>query len=441
VQPTTVNTPEDDAVVQDATPDPTFDPWHDHDERGRLPEEVPFRFDLRVNHPQALQGRLGLPPVSQKVSAALNVLVANLWYARLRGAHWVFYSRDRVHYATMRQAVDRCPTFYTRTNVINAVDVLEAAGLIEHWKTAPSPYAEFRSRVRATPALIGRLGAPHVEAFSLEPTALIILRDADGQLLPFAESRDIGRLRRDVEAQNAFIAAFKIEFGLAEARCDESGVLRVAGRWFNPLRRSAHRVFNGNFSRGGRWYGTFWQGLPKAARGALLIDGAPTVELDFRACHLRLLAAMAGVNLPFDDAAFDPFCIRGVPRRAIKLTFNIMLNASSKRAAHGAVAEKFRSRPTYPKPGDAMAAVAEHFPRFERFWNTGIGLRLQNLDAKICARVQRTLRQANVPVLSVHDSFIVRESEKDLLEQTMNHEMGEMCSKLREGYTQVLQQL
>ena len=82
-----------------------------------------------------------------------------------------------------------------------------------------------------------------------------------------------------------------------------------------------------------------------------------------------------------------------------------------------------------------MAAVIQHFPRFERFWNTGIGLRLQNLDARICTRVQRALRQANVPVLSVHDSFIVRESQKDLLEQTMNHEMSEMCSRLRERYT------
>ena len=60
---------------------------------------------------------------------------------------------------------------------------------------------------------------------------------------------------------------------------------------------------------------------------------------------------------------------------------------------------------------------------------------IQSRSLEKCNLPGETLRQANIPVLSVHDSFIVRESQKDLLEQTMNREMGEMCSKLRESNT------
>jgi hypothetical protein len=232
-------------------------------------------------------------------------------------------------------------------------------------------------------------------------------------------------MRKDVEAHNEFIAGFDIRVSHPDSHYDDVGFLHFRDRCLNPLRRRYYRAFNGNFSRGGRWFGPFWQGLPRAARKTLFIDVSPTTELDFRACHLRLLAAMARITLPFDDPAFDPFTILNLPRPIVKLAFNIMLNAQSERGALSALSNKLREHgwePAYPLARRSMAALERRFPGLGPYWNTCIGLRLQNLDARICARVQRTLRHQGVPVLSIHDSFVVPQINSRLLQDVMNEE-------------------
>ena len=77
-----------------------------------------------------------------------------------------------------------------------------------------------------------------------------------------------------------------------------------------------------------------------------------------------------------------------------------------------------------------MVAVRHHFPGLERFWCSGVGLRLQNIDADICQRVQRRLRRSIIPVLSVHDSFIVPVSFDSVLQDAMEEEMQRACASL-----------
>jgi hypothetical protein len=280
-----------------------------------------------------------------------------------------------------------------------------------------------------------RLGRPQLAAFATAPRHLIVLRDAEGALLNYRASRDVARLRDDVAAHNAFLAGVAIGVAHPEVSRDEHGFLVVGDQWLNPYRTAYYRVFNRNFSCGGRWFGPFWQGLPSRVRAGLTLDGAATVELDFRACHLRLLAALVGSALPFDNPTFDAYAIPGWPRAQVKLAFNIMLNADSVPVGRGALAQHLRhARVPHPQraAGALMAAIIAHFPGFEAFWNTGIGLRLQNRDATICARVQRRLRTAGIPCLSVHDSFIVPASARSELNTVMDQEMDKMCQRIRQ---------
>ena len=77
-----------------------------------------------------------------------------------------------------------------------------------------------------------------------------------------------------------------------------------------------------------------------------------------------------------------------------------------------------------------MDAIAGQWPQLAHFWSSGIGLRLQNIDAEICARVQRALRRAGIPVLSIHDSFIVRSRNQSVLADAMEEEMVRACAVL-----------
>jgi hypothetical protein len=364
---------------------------------------------------------------SPQVRAAMVAAVANLVAAHGSCRTWLFYSRDRNHY----RGLDRyAPTHYRRHTTIAAVEGLANAGLIEHEPTAASPFAQYRSRFRATTRLatiIARLG---VDAVHTEVRELLILRDADGHFAPYRDTAKTWGMRRDVRLQNKFMQRHTITLNHPAARVDDRGWVVVRDQRIDPTRTAAYRVFNRDFDHGGRWYGPWWQHLPADVRTGLLIDGKSTIELDFRACHLRLLAAAADVHLPDGD----PYELSGFLRRDVKLAINVMINAPSSQSALGALVAEFRNELDNQAPAHAeklMGAIREGFPRLRMFWNSAVGLNLQNVDADICARILRHLRWRGIPCLSVHDSFVVPEASRGILADTMARIFDEACQSLR----------
>ena len=267
-----------------------------------------------------------------------------------------------------------------------AVDYLEQAGLIEHQKTRPSRSAIFRSRIRASALLLARL--EDIEAdFLFEPREVLFLRDADGRPLGYRDWGRIGAMRDDVLQHNRFLAAIDVHVDHPSASYDEARFLRVQGRWLDPRRRQYHRVFNGSWRAGGRWYGPFWQCLPSKIRPHLRINGEPVVECDYRACHLKLLCAIAGIELPWHDEGYDPYRLPDIPRAQVKTAFSIMLNAYSEANARWAIFGELRVN--HADAWRLMERIRSQWPGLARCWCSGAGLRLQGVDAEICARVQR----------------------------------------------------
>jgi hypothetical protein len=193
-----------------------------------------------------------------------------------------------------------------------------------------------------------------------------------------------------------------------------------------------HRTFNGDFEHGGRWYGPAWQNLPKKQRSHLTIDGLPTCELDILSCHPRLLCASMGLQLPFHDPSYDFYRLPSFERGEVKLAFNVLLNAP--REGPRALADALRKlgvADARARSADLCNAVTNAWPALAPCWSTGIGLRLQRVDADICARVQAELRVVGVPVLSIHDSFIVPARDRPALQDAMYVTMKEAGERLR----------
>jgi hypothetical protein len=189
-------------------------------------------------------------------------------------------------------------------------------------------------------------------------------------------------------AQNAFLERINITLRHPDAAYDTQGFLLVGGRRLNPARNSYYRIFKESFLHCGRWYGPWWQSVPSRIRNGIYLNGEPTCEPDIRGCHIRLLCAAAGIEL--GDA--DPYDGLGLRRGDVKLAINIMLNASGWRSARAALVEHLHD--DYGAAAAAhvdliKGAIERRFPELRRFWNTGCGLVLQNVDADICARVQR----------------------------------------------------
>ena len=114
-------------------------------------------------------------------------------------------------------------------------------------------------------------------------------------------------MRRDVIEQNELSNKLDIRLHDDSWLRDDRGFYRHRdGRLLNPRRQAVYRVFNASWRRGGRFYGGWWQQLSSSSRTRLTINGAEVVEHDLNACHLRMAAALAGVQLPRNR---DPYLL------------------------------------------------------------------------------------------------------------------------------------
>src|SRR5262245_54943742 len=130
----------------DATfwPHPVDFEWahEDHAGLGLRSCDKPFQPCLTLVDAHAMSATLGLPSCSDAlVNAAISGIAANLVsLVQVGEAEWLFYPRDHNHYALVRRYV---PDFYRRRVMIDALDRLQDAGLIEHQPTRPSPRARY----------------------------------------------------------------------------------------------------------------------------------------------------------------------------------------------------------------------------------------------------------------------------------------------------------
>jgi hypothetical protein len=144
------------------------------------------------------------------------------------------------------------------------------------------------------------------------------------------------------------------------------------------------------------------------------------------------LCASAGLELQTED----PYELVGFSRSEVKLAINIMLNAPSWPSARAAICDELHEgygATAGARADSVRAAVGNAYPALERYWNTGYGLLLQNVDATICMNVQQHLRREAIPCLSVHDSFIVPTKARSRTVAIMDQELQRACQKLRKG--------
>lgn len=244
-------------------------------------------------------------------------------------------------------------------------------------------------------------------------------RDGSYEYQKIEWTPELSKMRDDLYRYNGFMATHRITL---DGRRIQTALVRKFARTLNE---------------GGRFYRAEYQGMKKKDRARLLMDGEPTIELDFSALHPTLLYLQLGLAVPEDPYEAS------VPREDYKLALNIAINAKNEAQAGRCIARKIAAkrinreraaeglddlteaeeRSVVPSEDDTQRAqrATEELagdPLGSRYY-TGDGSRLQRVDSDIAALVMTRLMRRNIPALCIHDSFIVRAKHQDVLRGEM----------------------
>jgi hypothetical protein len=296
------------------------------------------------------------------------------------------------------------------TPMMRVLDAAEKAGLIVQVRGSWSD--SLRTEVVPTSKLQLLLqAAKDFEFEDLYQKELIVLRDKIGRDVEVPDTLEVRQLRTNLEQINASARQF--------AWSHDGHTIASADLVY-------HRVFNETFGRGGRFY-TSGKAHKRAFRQSLAVDGEPTVEVDFRSMHPRMLYHERNLAAPADAYDYPVPGLEGLApsdARAIrKSTLTIALYCKKiqkpPRALQGRLEEKGIVLPDGVSPEDLLHAAEEaHQPILDSFYK-GESVRLQYLDSVIAEEVMLKFVGVNRPCLCIHDSFLVKQADEELLTATM----------------------
>ena len=206
-------------------------------------------------------------------------------------------------------------------------------------------------------------------------------------------------------------------------------------RRFSPRLRA---IFNNeSWDDGGRLYavltkyGVNYQDIPSDYRNTITIDGNPTIELDYGALHISMLYAQEGVA-----TLADPYDIANLPRAFVKKALLVIINADDRTAALKSLEndakvmqnrtllskKKHALKQAYQECGNidsVLTTIERHHVAIAKHFYTGEGIKLQNKDSLMAIEILNRFVASGIPVLPVHDSFIIEKSQERNLRAVM----------------------
>lgn len=232
----------------------------------------------------------------------------------------------------------------------------------------------------------------------------IIMKDQNKNRVNFKGNSETKILRNKLESTNKLYQQFDFRTVLNSDR--------TTTRLFPRLTA----IYNNNsFNDGGRLYcipyrGINYQQLNKQERAKIQINLADTVELDFSTLHLSMLYAQRNIELLSDPYSFD--CDRNIAKKTIL----VLINAETEYSASKALEKEYKNTLDF-KP--IIAAAKKYHTPIADCFGSGIGIKLQNYDARIAVNVVSHFTAKGVPCLPIHDSFIVDKRYKEQLKDVM----------------------
>jgi hypothetical protein len=373
-----------------------------------------------------------------KSEEAIACFSYNLIKAVKLGQYEVSFSSDRNVYNHVILNGEKIHTGVGYTATMQLVDLFEDEGLLLVEKGYKFSKLKKSGFIQLTQRLVD-----------------MVEDNVDTEVLVMKQSKDVLILRNDKGLPLEFVAnkyTRSIIKVLTKYNKFMSGhVVTLDGE---TLDTGLCRIFNKNFKQGGRLYtsGNSYQGVYAYRRKDILIDGAPTAEVDIKGSHISMLHTLSNsyflegwdhYSVEMDGVAeydtdtlsyilcycnekYNPF------RNLVKLALLIMVNADDQVTAEYALMEKIKAELSKTKTdlekmdegslenlmvcGLKNVNITELFKKIkkkhlgiEHHFFTGVGNELQKLEGDIFMIVVDMCIDEGYPVLVIHDSCRAKE--------------------------------
>jgi len=193
------------------------------------------------------------------------------------------------------------------------------------------------------------------------------------------------------------------------------------------------RVFyRADWNLGGRFHGGWWQSIKEDWRKQIYINSEATIEQDYSGLHINLLYGLQGLEPPRDPYTLDKLLrfTDAEQRKIVKGLALMGINAKSPKAAFSAFRQDQQTGSVEKSLKDKqlellLEAFKEKHPAIADSICTDKGVELMKVDGRITARVINHFTKKNIPVLTVHDSYITQEHHSGELRRVMNDAVAE----------------
>ena len=433
---------EEEQEVEVEEPRQIEDPWHsrplDVHRWSDHPEAVSIVTTVWNDHFSHLDnnGRSG-PKPKQSFKHQLRVLILDLYIAWLEDpALCIGVSMSENAWFTG----SRYNKLGISKKIVPLIQALADAGFIDLAKGSwggRKALGNRTTRIRAADPLrelFSKAKMDRDDVQQVEGQECIVLKADDGDgsaLVNYQETAATTEMRRDLQAYNLLLTQTFIDIPtLADPKIErQDGRGRASPVHIDHHHQFTRRIFSrGDWGCNGRFYGPWWQQIGSELRSEIFINDTPTVEVDFKGLHVAILSAQRGVAIDGDPYALPAGLIPGasdaLQRNLVKKLVLTALNARTTKAAFSSFREGFPTGHVAKTLRDAdlqvvLSAFTKKHPHLADCLCADRGIGLMNLDAQIAAWVLRSFTRRGIPVLSVHDSFIVDYTHVGLLRRVM----------------------
>lgn len=274
------------------------------------------------------------------------------------------------------------------------------------------------TKIWPTEKLIEAFEPIRMEDCVFDPVELVILRDKNKRPIDYRDTKETRRVREILRKVNTITDRTLVQYVYPKSR-----------RAYR-LHTRLYAIYNIDFKHGGRLYTAERDGyqfaVTREERKFIQIDGEPTIELDFSGMFPRLLYAWEGYQ--YDDDPYLAVIDDPQLRPIIKDLFLAVLGSANEVMAvragnkylkdHRKYYNRLRKRGLKVKD-HLIPMFKETHQRIAKYFYTGAILKAMNTDAKIALDVIAHFANLDIPILAIHDSFIVQRRYKLRLRKVM----------------------
>lgn len=258
-----------------------------------------------------------------------------------------------------------------------------------------------------------------------------------------SDNPKIEKWRVDLQAYNELLDATYVDVGSLQdpwvlKKVNTRSGLKTQKVRIDQNHKFVRRIFyRGSWELGGRFHGGFWQQIGSDIRKDILINEHRSVEIDYKGMHVSIACALEDYELkgdPYVVPLMLPGFTEAEQREVVKGLVLMAINAETLKKAYtafrgeqerGSKAKKLKNVQLQALLDQVTAKV----PILEGYIGKDKGVELMSIDGEITSKVINHFTAKMVPILSVHDSYIVQAGKDHELIETMNKAASEVLGR------------